>query len=114
MILLHASAPVLERFARDHVFSRLLRQQEVETQIHTDKKGCTQMARMRGHRLGPERMSGRPAFALSLLVRVHLRFHFLAFWRQTGSRVPPELYPALHKPLGVRSCTIVVAGFDKS
>ena len=36
------------------------------------------MVRLCHHRLGPEPVSVRPAFALSLLIRVHLRFHFLA------------------------------------
>jgi hypothetical protein len=44
IVLLNTSAPVLERFARDHdggpaSVPRLLRQQEVETQMHADKKG---------------------------------------------------------------------------
>jgi hypothetical protein len=36
------------------------------------------MVRLCYHRPGREPVSVRPAFALSLLIRVHLRFHFLA------------------------------------
>jgi hypothetical protein len=44
IVRLSTSAPVLERFARDHDGASasvpcLLRQQEVETQMHADKKG---------------------------------------------------------------------------
>ena len=44
IVLLNTSAPVPERFARDHDGASasvpcLLRQQEVETQMHADKKG---------------------------------------------------------------------------
>jgi hypothetical protein len=43
---------------------RLLGHPEVETQMHTDKKGWTRMARLRGHRVGPEPMPVQPAFCV--------------------------------------------------
>jgi hypothetical protein len=45
--------------------------------MHTDKKGCTQMARSHGHWVGREPMSVQPASACILLIRVYLRFLFL-------------------------------------
>jgi hypothetical protein len=44
--------------------------------MHADKKGCTRMILVRGHRLKSEPMPVRPCMSVFLLIRVHLRFHY--------------------------------------
>ena len=61
---------------RGHEYLACFRKQEVETQIHTDQKGCTRMAR--SHRMWANVGSARTVHRrASLLIRVHLCFPFL-------------------------------------
>ena len=62
---------------RGHEYPAWFRKQKGETQIHTDQKGCTRMARLHQMRanVGSARTLHRRA---SLLIRVHLRFPFLS------------------------------------
>ena len=82
IVLLNTSASVPERFARDH--DGASRQFRACSGNRKWKHRCTRIRRdehgwyLCHHRFGPEPVSIRPAFALSLLIRVNLRFHFLA------------------------------------
>ena len=62
---------------RGHEYLAWFRKQEVETQMHTDQKGCTRMARLHQMRANVG-SAGTLHRCASLLIRVHLRCPFLS------------------------------------
>jgi hypothetical protein len=74
--------------------SPLITKQEVKTQMHADKKGCTRMVCLHGHRVGHWSMESilLPLRA-SLLIGVDLRFRFLDP-RGTGAALTKDCHSA--------------------
>ena len=70
------SRSVTQENHRGHEYPACFRKQEVETQMHTDKKGYTRMVRL--HRMWANVGSANTLhLRASLLIRVYLRFPLL-------------------------------------